>query len=240
MKSRIAIVLVEPENADNIGAVARAMKNMGISDLRLVNPPVNWKERGKVLAMSAQDTLGKAKLYTGLKEAVGDCHLVVGTTRRSGVRRSEFWDFDEAIENLAALGKSKKTAILFGKESKGLSNADLALCDKKIMIPSHNGYPSLNLAQAVMVICFSLFKNRGSKNGTEKLETVSKKEMLAALSRIEKALTVLGYDEGNNDVRGRIMATFQGLALRSGLLPKEAQMFHGLARRIIDKLGKSA
>ncbi len=236
----ISIVLVEPENADNIGAAARAMKNMGFSDLRLVCPPSNWLERGKVLAMNAQDTLRKAKVYTDLKTAVGDCRLVVGTTRRSGVRRDFFWNYDEAAETLAAMPKSRKAAILFGKESKGLSNAQLAICDKKIMIPSHAGYPSLNLAQAVMVICFSLFHRRGSKKETRVPETVPKKEMLAALTRIESALTVLGYDQGNNDVRGRIMATFQGLALRSGLLPKEAQMFHGLARRIIDKVGKAS
>ncbi len=158
----VSIILVEPENPDNIGAVARAMKNMALSDLRLVQPPKHWQRLGKKMAMSGWGVLQKAREFETLKEAVSDLRLVIGTTRRTGPKRGRFLDFDSAIEKIVqtASASRAKAALVFGKESKGLDNPSLRLCDWATIIPANPDYPSLNLAQAVMIFAFSLFKAR--------------------------------------------------------------------------------
>ena len=153
------MVLVEPENPDNIGAVARAMKNMGLRNLRLVKPPRGWKRRGRKMAMKARDTLESARVFETVKEAVSDARLVIGTTRRMGPKRGLFIPFQTALQKLTAMPQSR-AAILFGKESKGLSNRDLAMCDWVTTLPSHSDYSSINLAQAVMIIGFSIFTSQ--------------------------------------------------------------------------------
>lgn len=240
MKRQIAIILVSPENPDNIGAVARAMKNMGLSDLRLVSPPSQWKIKGKKLAMSAQDVLKAAKTYETLPAAIADAGMVVGTTRRRGPRRGAFVDFEKGIGKLKAVSKSQQAAILFGKESKGLDNQSLKLCDWVLSIPSDEAYPSLNLSQAVMVIAFSLYMEN-----SERLEVPSKvfrvcekQEIDEVLGCFEQALRALDYDKGKMLIP-RILTTFGGIFKRNGMLEPEAQMFKGLSRTILSKLKKA-
>ncbi len=238
MNSNISIILVEPENPDNIGAVARAMKNMGFQDLRLISPPLNWKIKGRKMALSARDVLQSAKIYSNLKKAISDVHLVVGTTRRQGVKRGRFVDLEEGLEKIRQIAFKKSVALVFGKESKGLDNTALNSCDWLITIPSSEDYPSLNLAQAVMIFLFSLSELRGKrKNDTgEALGIASKKEIADLLSRWKKALIALDYEREGGDVIERIVATFHRLIKRNGLLVSEAQMFKGLSRRIQEKL----
>src|SRR3989338_5776319 len=129
MKRQIAMTLVSPENPDNIGAVARAMKNMGLRDLRLVNPPAGWKAKGRKMAMSAGDVLASAQTYRTVSKAIADSRRVVGTTRRKGPRRGTFMDFKKGIQQIRKISSNQPVSILFGKESKGLDNESLALCD---------------------------------------------------------------------------------------------------------------
>ena len=153
MKNKnVAVILVFPENADNIGAVARALKNTGFSELRLVRPPRNWRVKGKKLAMSATDVLKAGKEYVSLEKAVHDRSLVIGATRRHGAGRGSFLPFQEAITKVRKSSDRLRVGIVFGCESKGLANKDIALCDQLVTIPANSRYPSLNLAQAVMVV----------------------------------------------------------------------------------------
>jgi len=154
-QSFISILLVEPENPDNIGAVARAMKNMGLRDLRLVCPPRLWKSKGKKMAVSAYDVLQKAHVFKSVEEAVSDSHLVIGTTRRGGPRRGSFLKFEETLEKIKKTKASHRVTLMFGKESKGLDNPSLNRCDWVTTIPVHPDMPSINLAQAVMIFAFS-------------------------------------------------------------------------------------
>ncbi len=237
--SSISIILVEPENPDNIGSVARAMKNTGFSDLRLIFPPKDWMEKGKKLAVSAEDLLQSAKVFSSIEEAVSDTNLVVGTTRREGERRGNFTTYHEGLQKICAMADAgKKTAILFGKESKGLDNQTLRFCDFLITIPADEIYPSYNLAQAVLLITFGIFNFQNSKELTNKkeLDLISKEEMQITLKRFEKAIKALGYLETGSNKRGRIKTTLWGMMKRSGLLKSEAEMFKGLSRRILEKM----
>lgn len=235
----ISIILVEPENPDNIGAVARAMKNMGFSDLRVVNPPKNWRIKARKLAMSAGDVLRQAKSFKNLSKAAADASLVVGTSRRLGRQRGRFKDFSEALTLLKNFSnsKTKTAAILFGKESKGLDNESLNLCDWVVSIPSHEDYPSLNLAQAVMVTCFSLFiqKKQEGNTAVTSVEYLSKESVQETLTHFQTALTALNY-AGRPDLMLRIMKTFHGIFKRSGMLEMESQMIKGLSRRIVQRV----
>ena len=237
--NKVIILLIEPENPNNIGAVARAMKNMGLSELRLVKPPLEWQAKGKKMAMSAWDVLERAKVCKDMREALKDTALVIGTTRRTRRYKSNHILFQEAIRRIGALRKRKKVAIMFGKESKGLDNNALSFCDWVTSIPAHPEYPSINLAQAVMIIAFSLFYEPRKDQSRIKVgmggEKVEKKEIYEVLNFFEAALNQLGYMNHKNHLIDRISTTFHDLIKRNGLLKREAQMFKGVFRQICEK-----
>lgn len=229
----IAIILDEPENPDNIGAAVRAMKNMGLKELRLVSPPADWNYEARKLAVGAADLLDKAKVFDSIHDALADRNLVVGTTRRLGNFRRAHLEFDDAIAKLKAGDeKGEKVAVLFGKESKGLSNESLRLCDWFATIPTSPAYPSLNLAQAVMVVCFSLFSGKVKTQGYQNWKVITKGEFENMMNAFNQALKVLEYRPA---VSERIDRTFRDLMKRAGVLKSEAQMFLGLAKRIKDR-----
>ncbi len=235
----ITVILVSPENVDNIGAVARAIKNTGFFELRLIHPPKSWRTKGKKMAMSAQDVLKKAQVFSSLKEATHDLHWVIGTTRRNSRGRGFFLPFPEALKRIRKMSSTIKTGIIFGCESKGLANKDIALCDKLVTIPSSPAYPSLNLAQAVMVTLFALFSPVSHSRDIKKSEEeklLNKQEVRNTLCHFEKALRSLGYRKGGANLLPRILHTFQGLIKRSGLLEVESQMIKGLSRKIREKV----
>ncbi|MFA5167127.1 MAG: RNA methyltransferase [Candidatus Omnitrophota bacterium] len=266
-KEKVAIILVSPENPDNIGAVARAVKNMGFMDLRLVKPPRTWQTKAKKMAMSAGDILKKGQEYSSLRDATQDLGLVIGTTRRLGGHRGAFLPFDEAVSKIRGGSHRQKIGIVFGRESKGLANEDSALCDHLAAIPTGPSYPSLNLAQAVMVTLFALswehpnssflsknnnwdgpnfrgasidrYRKHGVKEKVSHERVLNKKEIETTIAHFEKALKVLGYKKGGADLLPRILRTLRGLIKRSGLLEPEAQMIKGLSRRIREKMGSS-
>ena len=238
-KENIAVILVSPENPDNIGAAARAVKNMGFSDLRLVKPPRGWRVKARKMAMTAGDTLKATKVFLSLREAILDLGLVIGTTRRGGEHRGTFLPFDKTISGIRRHSSSRKAGIVFGRESKGLANEDSALCDQLVTIPTGPAYPSLNLAQAVMVMLFALSWERSGPHEAALLSeerNLNKKEIEAAIAHFEEALKVLGYKKGGADLLPRILKTLRGLIKRAGLLEPEAQMIKGLSRRIREKV----
>ena len=153
---KFAFVLFRPQSAGNIGAVARALKNMGFDDLRLVAPgPLNNRE-AVAMAVHADDLLANATVYPDLAAALADCSLAVGTTSRRGGYRSRANPLRAAAAELDALAGTNKIAIVFGREDRGLTNRELKLCHRLMTIPTAPEYPSLNLAQAVMVVAYEL------------------------------------------------------------------------------------
>ncbi len=239
LSDNIAVILVSPENPDNIGAVARAIKNMGFSDLRLVKPPRGWRGKAKKMAVTAVDILEKAKVFSSLREALLELGRVIGTTRRGGGHRGTFLSFEKAISEIRRNSLSRKAGIVFGRESKGLANEDSDLCDQLVTIPTGTEYPSLNLAQAVMVMLFALSRTQPGHESAwpaQNERALNKEEIQVTIAHFTEALKVLGYRKGGADLLPRILKTFRGLIKRAGLIEPEAQMIKGLSRKIREKV----
>src|SRR5579864_3140398 len=158
-----AFVLVRPLQAGNVGSAARALKNMGLGDLRLVAPRAGASGRAAAaMAVHAGDVLRNAQRYDSLGAALTDCTLAVGTTCRPGLYRSGVVALREAAVQLAAEAAANRVAIIFGPEDTGLVNRELKLCQRLVTIPTAPGYPSLNLAQAVMLVAYELMMAGGT------------------------------------------------------------------------------
>ena len=152
----IRIVLVGTTHPGNIGASARAMKNMGVTDLALANPRYFPHEEATARASGAADVLERATVVESLSEAIADCVYVVGTSARA---RAIDWPSMEpraCAAKLRAEAQRGPVAVVFGPEKSGLSNADLDLCDTLLTIPTDPDFSSLNLAMAVQVVTYEL------------------------------------------------------------------------------------
>lgn len=166
-QDQIRIVLVETSHSGNIGAVARAMKNMGLGNLWLVNPASFPDEASYARSAGASDVLDSARVTASLDEALADCVLVLGTSARG---RKVPWPViapPEAAETAAVHSEKGPVALVFGRENHGLSNDELQHCHYHIHIPSNPDYSSLNLAMAVQVMCYELRMHhlRGLEDG---------------------------------------------------------------------------
>ena len=150
---RICVVLVRPENDGNIGAVARAMANFGVSDLRVVGRDEGWSEETRNRAKHAQWVLEGANTFDSIGDAASDCSLVVGTSgmRESGAK-TVFRHFLHP-EDLPSRVRDmdSRVALVFGPEGNGLLNEELNLCDLLVSVPTWEGYPILNLSHAVSI-----------------------------------------------------------------------------------------
>jgi tRNA (cytidine32/uridine32-2'-O)-methyltransferase len=157
----VRIVLVETSHPGNIGAAARAMKNMGLTRLVLVNPQEFPSSKAEYRAVSAADVLENASIVATVEEAIADCHLVIGTSARD--RRIPWPMLDPGgcgSRTQQADSRAEQVAILFGRESRGLKNEELQQCHFHVNIPTGKAYSSLNLAMAVQVVCYEILQAR--------------------------------------------------------------------------------
>lgn len=202
--------------------------NFGFRELRLVNPRVDHlcKEARDMAVTAKKTVLRSARKFKSLEGAIGDCHLVVGSTRRFGKYRNEFIRPDQLKEVCSALPSDQKAALVFGREDHGLSTDELSLCDTFITIDTSPDLPSLNLAQAVAV-CLYAFSKHGSQGqdppATE-LATAGNKEKM--FQHMRKTLLAAGYlDPLNPD---HILRTYRRIFNRAGLDEREVRILHGL------------
>jgi tRNA (cytidine32/uridine32-2'-O)-methyltransferase len=169
----IRIVLVEPSHPGNIGAVARAMKNMALADLVLVRPKAFPHAEATARASGAGDLLERARIVDDVTEAVADCGFVAATTSRPRDQNFRALDVHEAAQRIFAMSARGPAAVLFGAERTGLTNEELALAHLLIRIPANPDYPSLNLAMAVQLVCYELFRAAGSPAGERQLSELT-------------------------------------------------------------------
>ena len=157
MFENVRIILVEPQHPGNIGAGARAMKNMGFNDLWLVNPKRFPDPQADWRAAGATDLLERSRVASTLNEAIADCQLVIGTSARGrNIPRPSI--FAKELPGLISRHPADlKVAILFGREDSGLTNDELQLCHYHLQIPSDEGYPVLNVAMALQIVVYELF-----------------------------------------------------------------------------------
>ncbi|MFK8050341.1 MAG: tRNA (cytosine(32)/uridine(32)-2'-O)-methyltransferase TrmJ [Halioglobus sp.] len=152
----IRIVLVNTSHPGNVGAVARAMKNMGLSKLYLVAPRQFPDEQATWRAVSASDILESAVVTSTLEEAVGDCQFVVGTSARGRRIPWPLLDPRRCAQRMNEESERGEVAVLFGREDRGLTNDELKICNLHLNIPTSADYSSLNLAMAVQIVCYEL------------------------------------------------------------------------------------
>jgi TrmH family RNA methyltransferase len=210
MSAAIRIVLVDTQHPGNIGASARAMRNMGLGSLVLVRPCAHPHPESAARAAGAADLLARARVARDVDEAIGDCGLVLGATVRPRSANWRVLDAREAAAEAVAAAASRPVAILFGGERSGLANAEIERCDALLTIPAAGDYGSLNLAQAVQVVCYELAmaaRTDGAVAGGEPATADDMRELHAHLERVMRASGFL--HEGNaGSLGGRLRRLF--------------------------------
>ena len=156
MLSNIRIVLVETFHPGNIGAAARALKNMGLEQLWLVNPREFPSQEADSRAAGAKDLLESARVVTSVEEAIADCQLVVGTSARERSYDLPLQDLESAATQIWQEAQEGQIAILFGRETMGLNNREMLLCNRHLYIDANPEYPVLNVSQAIQLVCYEL------------------------------------------------------------------------------------
>jgi tRNA/rRNA methyltransferase len=211
----IHFILVEPAVPENIGASARALKTMGFSSLRLVNPCDYLHVKSRMLAHGAQDVLESSKVFKNLESALKDVDFSIGTTAKKRSVRFDYYNSDDIPDLLRKKEDSiKSMAIVFGREESGLTNEELQMCHIASSIPLKESYPSLNLSQAVMIYAYLLsplrIEQETKEEGTEagdwsifrkKAEDVLRKTGVVnnpnLYQRILERLSVINKDDMN-------------------------------------------
>jgi tRNA/rRNA methyltransferase len=228
---QFAFILVRPKSPGNMGATARALKNMGFADLRFVAPDRRDTRPELVMAVHANDVYSTAQTFPDLSSALDGCTIAIGTTAHSGPYRQAALPIREAAAELAGLGAANRVAIIFGPEDFGLANEDLKLCQRLITIPANPAYPSLNLAQAVMLTAYELRLALATPSNpavSEEFAPVS--AVQAMLDRMTEALLAIGFLSHDNP--DHIMFTIREIFGRAGLHPREVEIINGIARQV--------
>lgn len=156
---RVHVVLVEPKGPGNIGSVVRAMKNMGLARLRLVNPvPFRDEAEQRKMGYRSQEIVEASREYPTLSAALQGISRVYLATAKAGKWKRDFLSPEQAAAQVAAAAPGEQIALVFGREDKGVNTDESQLANYFIRIPMAGTYPSLNLSQAVMVVVYELFK----------------------------------------------------------------------------------
>ncbi|MBT1071120.1 RNA methyltransferase [Pelotalea chapellei] len=227
----IVIVMVEPQSPGNIGMACRAMKNMGLSRLRLVKGCDRFHPESLKFAVSAKDLLEGAELFDDLASALADCTLTVGTTRRHGKYRQEIISPSEAASLIKGhAGPDNRAAIVFGREDSGLTTDELSLCRWHATIASAAEYGSLNLSQAILIFCYELNIAAPSPGGGRLEQLATSGDMEHLFEQMDGCLQKIGFLNEQNP--GHIMRSLRRIFFRSELDNREVAILRGMMTQI--------
>ena len=228
--NNIAIVLTGTRYPENIGAAARAMLNMGIERLILVGPQnFDLARINKMATHAASVVVERLKVYDTLKEALAGFNYVVGTTARLGGQRKIISSPAKLAQKLAPLSEQNRIAVLFGPEDRGLSNVDIRSCHTLVNIPTAE-FSSLNLAQAVMVTCYELFRFSLDKPGEFAPRLANQHELDAMYDQLKDVLMRISFI--NPDNPDYFMNNLRHFFIRMQLRAKEVQIIRGICRQV--------
>jgi tRNA/rRNA methyltransferase len=230
------IVLARPRDPNNIGAVARAMKNFGFTDLAVVAPyaPV-WNEA--VSAVNATDVLQGARAFESLAAAIADCTLVIGAADRTRV------EWKQPVYTPADLKREfadahHRLALVFGSEKHGLTNEDLSFCQRVVSIPTEPDCPSMNLGQAVAICCYELRRDEFQRSESQMTtQAATSGEIEMSLKLAIETLRLSGFLlPGNEETR---TCKLRQSLLRAALTSQEVSFLCGALRQIKSQLEKN-
>jgi tRNA/rRNA methyltransferase len=229
----ISIVLVEPQGPINVGSVCRSMMNFGCSDLRLVNPCCEYRSLdARRMALKAESILTHAPVFQTLQQALADCHLAFGTTRRFGRYREDFLNPEQGAGHALAQSPDSRVAFVFGREDRGLHTSELDLCQFFITIPTDSAYPSMNLSHAVSLLLYEL-----RKGAMDVARVYSDSQVPAPAADVENMFqhmrrTLLAAEYLDPQNPDHVLRTFRRLFGRTGLNDREVRILQGLWSRI--------
>jgi len=227
------VVLIEPQLSENVGAVARAMLNCGLTDMALVNPREGWpSDKAIAMASGATEVLDGACAFATTEDAVGDITNLYATTARPREMTVRVMTPREAAADMrAATARGEAVGVLFGPERSGLTNDHIALADTVITVPLNPAYTSLNLAQAVLLVAYEWYtagdatpSDTLAMSGTRMAE---KHELMELFERLETELDAGGFFRAP-DLRPSVMRNLMSMLQRARLTDQEVRTFHGM------------
>lgn len=229
-RDNITVVLHEPHFPENVGAAARAMKNMGIRHLVVVRPmDCDLTRILKMATHNAEDVVLGMEVFDDLREALAPFGYVVGTTARMGSHRQNVTNPRTLARDLIPISRKNRVALLFGTESRGLSNEDLAFCDTLVNIPTAD-FSSLNLAQAVLVILYELFTADREPSEGFTPRRANREELEQMYDHLTGALSRINFiNPENPEYWMRSIRRFFG---RIGIRAREVKIVRGICRQI--------
>jgi len=236
----VRVVLVEPSHPGNIGGAARAMKTMGLADLALVNPKRFPDPQAEWRAAGAQDVLDAATVYDSLAAALGDRQWVVGTGMLTRRIPWPMRNAADAAAEILALPPGSRVAIVFGRETSGLTNDELQQCNVHLQIPANPAYASLNLAMAVQVVAYELWRQSSANAAVEPHPAWDRPlapmaHVEGMLGHLESVLAASGFIDRHNP--GQTMTRLRRLFTRIGLDETEVQILRGILTTLDPRAG---
>ena len=227
----IAVVLVRTSHPGNIGAAARAMANMGLSDLRLIEPAGFPGPEATARAAGANHVLENAQISHTLDEAIADSGFVVGATARS---RSIAWpssDLASGMTELVEQSRAGKVSLIFGREASGLTNDELDRCQRHVRVPVNENFPSLNLAAAVLIFCYELRRAYSAVDGLSdggmniSLPLASAEQVQGFFQHLEIVLNEIGFLKSPST---RLLRKIKRIFSRTPLQEQEVNILRGI------------
>jgi tRNA/rRNA methyltransferase len=225
----IHFILVRPQIGENIGSVARAIKNFNITKLRLVNPRCEWpNQKAIATSVGAKDILKSTKIYKSVVKSVGDLDLVFATTSRIRKVNKRIISITELKKKI---NKKNKIGIVFGPESSGLSNDEAKYADYLVKIPTNNKFSSLNLSHSAIIFCFEIFKllsnKKNSYNSSYKSAPATKNEINKFLNFIINNLDKKGFLQPDHK-RNSMIRNINNIFHRINLSDQEIRILLGI------------
>lgn len=234
-----AVILIAPQMGENIGAAARGMLNFGLTDLRIVNPRDGWPNPKAVdMAKGAKDVIKNAKIFTSLKDATHDITRLYATTARTrDMVKKEYDARQTAAEILKNYGKS---AIMFGPERSGLNNDDITLADAVTIIPVAPIYTSLNLSQAVNIMCYEWFVAQSESavvdadDGNQANHLATKEDLANLFEHLESELDKTDFLK-IPDKRPKMVRNIRNIFSRNDMTEQEVRTLRGIIKSLTNR-----
>jgi tRNA/rRNA methyltransferase len=228
---KISFILVEPAVPENVGAAARAMKTMGFSDMRLVNPCDHLSDPARWLAHASNDILEEASVFADFEEAVRDLDFIIGTSAKQRLVKEDYCPPRDLVPLIRSKGRTvQHLGIVFGREDSGLRNEELRRCDLVTSVPLQTTYPSLNLAQAIMLYAYELSQLYENKKETPARE-INENGFRALKDKTSQILLELQFKEES--------AIYPRILERLNLLGEgDIHLLHSICNKYIERKNK--
>jgi tRNA/rRNA methyltransferase len=226
----VSVILSRPRYPENIGAAARAMCNMGFDQLLVVDPQnCDLTRILKMATHAASQVVEQMQVYENLQTALAPLNYVVATTARLGGQRQSVISADRLAPELAPIAENNRVGLVFGPEDRGLTNEDLRLCHRLVNIPTA-AFSSLNLAQAVMIICYELRRERSSESKAFVPRLANHQELDGMYAQLKDVLVKISYIQPDNP--DYFMNNLRQFGTRMRLRAKEVSIIRGICRQI--------